>query len=198
MRITMTDWTQCYAEGNTPWNKGQPSPPLAQYLERHPLSGRVLAPGCGAGHDVAMAIAQGAEVTGLDISPLAIDLALKSYPNLPDSTWLLCDLFAMPEQYHGAFDAVLEHTCLCALPPSLRIAYRDTMRQVLKPSGLLIGVWFIDPEYDEGETGPPFALPVPELDALFGEHFEVIEDYIPDVAFEGRAGRERLRVLRLK
>lgn len=194
----MTDWNQCYVEGNTPWNKGQPSPPLAQYLARHPLVGRVFAPGCGAGHDVALIASQGADVIGLDISLLAIDLAKKSHPELPASTWMLGDLFALPAEFTGAFDAVVEHTCFCAIDPALRVPYRDTVHRLLKPGGLLIGVWFIDPEHDEGYAGPPYALPVPELDALFSEQFDIVEDYVPDVAFDGRLHRERVRVLRKK
>lgn len=192
----MTDWNQCYTEGNTPWNKGKPSPPLVQYLERHPLTGRVFVPGCGAGHDVALVASQGADVIGLDISPLAIDLAKKSHPELPTTTWLLGDLFALPADFAGTFDAVVEHTCFCAIPTSMRLAYRDAVHGVLKPGGLLVGVWFINPEHDEGYEGPPYPLPVPELDAIFGAHFDVVEDYVPDVAFDGRLDRERVRVLR--
>ena len=72
------------------------------------------------------------------------------------------------------------------------------MSVLLKTDGLLIGVWFINPELDPGEAGPPFPLPVEELDALFNERFEIIDDYIPDVAFPGRASRERVRVMKLK
>ncbi len=34
------------------------------------------------------------------------------------------------------------------------------------------------------------------LTALFAEGYEILEDYVPDVAFPGREGRERVRVLR--
>jgi SAM-dependent methyltransferase len=192
----MTDWNQCYQEGNMPWNRGTPSPPLAHYVQQHPIQGRVLVPGCGAGHDVALVAAQGAEVTGLDIAPLAIEMAKQAHPELPASTWLLGDLFAMPVQFPGAFDAVVEHTCLCALTPSLRSAYRDVMRSILKPGALLIGVWYINPDLDPGESGPPHPLPLEELDALFADGFEIVTDYIPEQAFAGREGRERVRVLR--
>lgn len=192
----MTDWNQCYTEGNTPWNKGQPSPVLAQYLERHPLQGRVFLPGCGLAHDVAMVARQGASPVGLDISPLAVEKAKAAHPELPAESVILGDLFALPEDFRGAFDAVVEHTCLCALPPEWRPKYRDAVTSVLKPGGLLVGVWFINPDLDPGETGPPHPLPVPDLDALFADAFEVVEDYVPEVGFEGRVGRERLRVLR--
>jgi SAM-dependent methyltransferase len=194
--ICMTDWNQCYAESLTPWDKGQPSPPLVQYLTERPLKGRVLQPGCGVGHDVAWLDAQGLQVTGLDLSPLAIERAQKAHPEVPENAWLPGDLFDLPQTHAGAFDAVVEHTCLCAMPPALRTRYRDAVHALLKPGGLLVGVWFINPDMDPGEEGPPFGIALVEMDALFDEGFNVEEDYTPDVAFDGRLGRERIRVLR--
>jgi hypothetical protein len=37
---------------------------------------------------------------------------------------------------------------------------------------------------------------VPELTALFADGYEIVDDYVPDVTFETRKGRERIRVLR--
>lgn len=187
-----TDWNQCYASNDTPWDKGRPSPVLEQYLRAHPLSGCVLVPGCGAGHDAALVASHGAQVMGVDLSPLAIERAKIAHPELPESTWHLGDLFEVT----GEFDAAVEHTCLCALPPAMRLRYAALMRMLLKPGALLVGVWFINPDNDPGHDGPPHPLPLPELDALFAEGFEVVEDYVPTVAFAGREGRERLRVLR--
>lgn len=192
----MTDWDQCYREGNTPWNKDRPSPALAQYLERQPLYGRTFVPGCGLGHDVALLAKQGAQPVGLDLSPLAVEKARAAHPELPLETFVLGDLYALPAEYIGTFDAMVEHTCLSAMPPELRPSYRDAVASVLKPGGLIVGVFYINPDLDPGETGPPYPLPVAELDAMFAEGFEVIEDYVPDVGYDGRVGRELLRVLR--
>jgi hypothetical protein len=82
------------------------------------------------------------------------------------------------------------------MPPDLRPAYEAAVRSALKPGGLIIGVWFINPDVDPGHEGPPYPLPVSVLDALFADGFETVADYVPEVAFEGREGRERLRVLR--
>ena len=192
----MTDWDQCYREGNMPWNRGEPSPPLAQYLSRNPLEGRVLVPGCGLGHDVALLARQGARPVGFDISPLALEKARAAHPGLPPETFVLGDLYALPHEFIGAFDAVVEHTCLSAMPPEWRPKYRDAVASVLKPGGLIVGVWYINPDLAPGETGPPYPLPVAELDALFAEGFDVVENYVPDVGYQGRVGRELLRVLR--
>jgi SAM-dependent methyltransferase len=105
-------------------------------------------------------------------------------------------LFNPAAELRGAFDVVLEHTCMSGLHPSLRASYRRGIDLTLRPGGLLIGVWFINPHLDPGEEGPPFAFSVPDLTALFAEGYEIVDDYVPDVAFDTRVGRERIRVLR--
>ncbi len=96
----------------------------------------------------------------------------------------------------SAFDVVLEHTCFSGLHPSLRADYRRDIDLSLRPGGLLIGVWFINPDLDRGEEGPPFPFSVADLTGLFFDGYETVEDYVPNVSFKGREGRERVRVLR--
>ena len=191
----MTDWDQKYRQGDSPWDKGAPSPPLKQYLERHPIRGRALVPGCGRGHEVALAVEHGLDATGLDIAPTAVTEAQEKYPQLADR-FVTGSLFDPPPEFYSAFDVVLEHTCLCALPPSLRPQYRQGIDLTLRRGSLLIGVWYINPNLDPGEEGPPYPFSAPDLAALFADGYEIVDDYVPDVAFPGRAGRERVRVLR--
>ena len=82
---------------------------------------------------------------------------------------------------------------MSGLPPTLRADYRRGIDLTLRRGGLLIGVWFIDPALGPGEKGPPFPFSLADLTALFAD---IVEDYVPDVAFPGREGRERVRVLR--
>lgn len=189
------DWDKRYQDGDVHWDRGGPSPPLRQYVERNPVRGRVLVPGCGRGHDVAMFAALGADAIGLDISPTAIRQAQEAYPDIADR-FVVGDLFDAPQEFRSAFDVVAEHTCLSGLAPPLREYYRKGVETALKPGGLLVGVWFINPELDPGATGPPFGISVGELDTLFASGFAVVADFVPEVAYEGREGRERLRVLR--
>jgi SAM-dependent methyltransferase len=189
------DWDEKYQKGEVFWDKGGPSPPMKQYLERHAVRGRALVPGCGRGHEVALAVAFGLDATGLDIAPTAVAEARVKYPQLAER-FVTADLFDPPEAMRGAFDVVLEHTCMSGLPPALRADYRRGIDLVLRRGGLLIGVWFIDPDLDPGEEGPPFPFSVAELTARFADGYEIVEDYVPEVAFAGREGRERVRVLR--
>jgi SAM-dependent methyltransferase len=189
------DWEEKYQAGDAPWDRGASAPPLKQYLERHPLRGPALVPGCGRGHEVALALEHGLDATGLDIAPTAVAEACARYPRLADR-FVVGSLFDPPPEMHGAFDVVLEHTCMSALPPTLRPEYRRGIDLTLRPGGLLIGLWYIDPALDPGHEGPPYPFSVAALTELFAEGYEIVDDYVPDIAFEGREGRERLRVLR--
>jgi hypothetical protein len=189
------NWDEKYQKGEAFWDRGGPSPPMKQYLEHHPVRGRTLVPGCGRGHDVALAMKHGLDAIGLDIAPTGVAEARARYPHLADR-FVTGNLFDPPAEMRGAFDVVLEHTCLSGLRPAMRADYRLGIDLTLRRGGLLIGVWYINPALDPGEEGPPFPLSVPELTALFADGYEIVDDYVPDVAFERREGRERVRVLR--
>jgi hypothetical protein len=53
------DWDEHYQKGEVFWDKGAPAPALRQYLECHAVRRRALVPGCGRGHEVALAVELG-------------------------------------------------------------------------------------------------------------------------------------------
>ena len=108
-----------YRKGEVFWDRGEPSPPMKEYLERHAVRGRALAPGCGRGHEVALAVEHGLDAIGLDIAPTGVAEARARYPHLAER-FVTGNLFDPPEEMRGAFDVVLEHTCMSALPRTLR------------------------------------------------------------------------------
>src|SRR6185295_18013425 len=110
----------------------------------------------------------GLDAIGLDIAPSAIAQARSLYPHCAER-FVIGDLFDPPEGFHAAFDVILEHTCLAGLPPKLRTNYRRGIDLVLKPGGLLVGVWFINPALDPGEEGPPFGVSESDLTTLFAD-----------------------------
>lgn len=206
-----TDWESHYRSGDTPWNKGEPSPGLVEFLREQPLRGRVLIPGCGLGHDVrAIAAAAkghvddvddvddgGVEVTGLDIAPSALKQA-RAFPPAGNERYELADFFALPPGLQGSFDWVWEHTCFCAIDPEWRERYVASVARALKPGGHFLAMFFLDPGLDPGESGPPFGVTPAELDALFSSSagFERLHDWTPARTYPGREGRERMRLYR--
>ena len=186
------DWNRRYVEGDTPWDKGEAHPALDLALAQGALSGRVLVPGCGTGHDVRVLSARGLEVTGLDIAPLALAKAVAHAPAGREQ-YLEGDLFALPAELAGSFDGVFEHTCFCAIDPARRAAYVDAVASTLKPGGKLLAVFFLEPGNDG--DGPPFGCTRREVDALFGPRFRLLREWDSIPTYAEREGREMLRLL---
>lgn len=191
MVAPMTDWNRRYEEGDTPWEKGKAHPVLSDMLAHNALSGRVLVPGCGTGHDVRELARKGLEVVGLDVAPLAIERA-RGHKPAGGEQYALGSLFELPHEWRGAFDGVFEHTCFCAIDPSRREDYASVIAEVLKPGGRFLAVFYADPDNDN--DGPPFGCTRGELDKLFGGKFHLLEERWEIPTYEGRVGRELLRL----
>lgn len=190
-----TDWESKYQASDTPWDKGAPSPGLVDFLAEQKVSGRVLVPGCGLGHDVRALAAQGAEVLGVDIAPSAV-VAATAIPAAGGERYEEADLFQLPPHLRGVFDWVWEHTCFCAIDPAQRTAYVEGVAAALKPGGHLLAIFYLDPGNDHPDQGPPFEVSIAELDRLFQPRFELVREWLPGRAYEGREGREWMQLLR--
>ncbi|MEM7602059.1 MAG: methyltransferase domain-containing protein [Verrucomicrobiota bacterium] len=197
------DWEDCYLNEHTPWDKGGAAPPLIEWINNNPdqFAGDILVPGSGKGHDGAALsnLTHAEQITGIDISPKAVELA-NSETRTERFHTELGDLFDLPVKYQAAFDWVWEHTCFCAIEPEMRDLYVESVHRALKPSGQLLGVFYRDP-YDEEHRpgqGPPHGTTVEELLKRFEESgkFEIVENYVPKASYDGRMGLEQ--VMRMK
>ncbi|MDG0815211.1 class I SAM-dependent methyltransferase [Bdellovibrio svalbardensis] len=149
-----TFWSKSYQNDNNPgWNLGEPAEALKDMLPRLKISrSRILVLGCGEGHDAAMFAAAGHVVTAVDISPLALERAKKLYGHMENLKFMEADLFDLPRSFDKSFDVVFEHTCYCAINPSLRQDLVKVWNRVLADGGHLMGVFFTF----EKRQGPPF------------------------------------------
>ena len=169
---------------DTPWDKGQAALPLREYLSRNKLSGKVLLPGCGKGHDARLFASHGCDVTGLDISRKAIEEAEKLSDG-GDEQYIVADFFELPELLIAEFDGIIEHTCFCAISQEQRPLYLESVLRALRPEGWLLGVFFIETN-NEDEEGPPLSVSSRELDQFFSRDFELIERYTAEHTYESR------------
>lgn len=194
----MTDWDAAYRAGETPWDKGMPSPALVADLARQAIVGRVLVPGCGRGNDFPALLAGGAtDVVGLDIAVTAVVEARTRFADNPAVRVEHGDLFSLPKPWHGTFDVIFEHTCFCAIPRDKRPDYVNSVAHALRPGGLLLAVFYINPRDDPDPTlGPPFGSEPSELAERFEPWFEVEESGPARDAFPERTGREQVWRLR--
>jgi SAM-dependent methyltransferase len=186
------DWEERYQAGEMPWDKGAPNPALLEYLAANPpLDGAILVPGCGLGYDVRAISSTENEVTGIDIAPSAIRAA-QAFPKTGRENYLLENLFDLPPQMRGRFDWVCEHTCFCAIDPSMRPQYVQGVAAALKPGGRLLAIFYLDPGSDD--DGPPHGVTPAELDAFFNGPFRLEREWLPAAAYPGREGREWMRL----
>ncbi len=182
-------WEQRYQTGDTPWEKGEASPGLIDFLRKTPLSlkGSVLVPGCGSGHDVRAWAAAGWIAMGLDIAPSAVTRACHSTPSGVAAEFRLGDFLA--DEPFATFDCVFEHTCFCAIHPSQREEYVRAVDRWLRPGGDYVAVNYLIPDTD----GPPFGTTREEILERFSPRFELLHDFVPR-SYPNRTGLERLFV----
>ncbi|HEX4141213.1 MAG TPA: methyltransferase domain-containing protein [Candidatus Methylacidiphilales bacterium] len=188
------EWQRRYEEEDTPWDKGAPSPALADYLRENRIEGRILVPGCGRGHDVrALAAQQDADVVGLDLSPAAITEAQRLAAHAPGVfRFITGDFFQLTPDLTANFDWLVEHTCFCAIDPRLRHDYVEAAANALRTGGKVFAIFYMNPD---SETAPPFPVTRGELSALFDPHFTLLEEWAPRNSFPGREQRELVRLL---
>jgi thiopurine S-methyltransferase len=154
------------------------------YLERHGdhLSGRVFVPLCGKSHDMTWLAAQGAEVLGVELSPIAarayfdesgIKAACRPFGKFEsheaEGLRILCgDFFDLTQEDVKDVNAVYDRASMIALPPGMRERYVHHMMSIL-PQGTKILLITLD--YPQAEMqGPPFAVSVDEVQRLYRDH----------------------------
>jgi methyl halide transferase len=189
----MTDWEKRWQRGDTPWDHGEPAPPLLELLDSdqgcHLKGKRVLVPGCGSGEDVRALARAGAFATGLDISPTASTRA-KGLDPTPGTDFVSGSFF---EWSSDPFDAIWEHTCFCAIEPEDRVRYAAACARLIRPGGFLAGVFYLEPWLpDETPQPPPYPSVKHEIVELLRADFNLRWDKVPDRAFPSRVGREWL------
>ena len=187
------DWQAHYESGETPWDEGAPHPALLDFIaETGPFQGRILVPGCGLGHDLRALSTRANHAIGLDIAPGAVARA-RTFPKTGCEEYLAADLFNLEPDLRTSFDWIVEHTCFCAIDPSMRPAYAAAVAGALKPGGHLFAIFYLNPAVDRH---PPYGVAVAELDQLFSPSFALVRQWVPARTFPDRESRELVRLLR--
>ena len=179
-----------YAAGKMPWDFGGVPQSLKAFLERQRGPGRVLIPGCGSGYEIEAFSAKGWDVIGIDFSRLAVARARSLLGPLAGK---VCegDFFASPS-IEGCFDIIYERTFLCTLLPDFRLRYAQRIAELIVPSGVLCGFFFLGPE----DEPPPYPISQFQLEQLLGSWFEKIEDSAVEDSLALYAGKERWQIWR--
>lgn len=186
-------WEKRYREGTTPWNAGGVPRALQDFVDAWPgrseTPPRVLVPGCGHAWEARHLCQCGWDVLAIDFSPAAIDHARPLMGPFA-ARLMLADFFAFaPAQ---PFDLIYERAFLCALPRRLWPDYAARCAGLLRPGGLLAGLFYFGSE----PKGPPFMIEPATLDDLLAPHFARIDDRPVHDSLPLFQGRERWQVWR--
>lgn len=185
-------WDKRFRERFMPWDAGRVPASLEQFIARHAERGRLLIPGCGTGYEVRLLAHAGFDVTAIDFSEAAIEAARRELG--PHAHLVrLADFFCF-EGDQKPFDALYERAFLCGLPRRLWGDWAIRTTQLVRPGGLIFGVFF----FDSNPKGPPFGIGASELDALLASDFELLENEPVSDSIPAFAGREHWQVWRRK
>ncbi|KAL5199884.1 hypothetical protein ABZP36_021087 [Zizania latifolia] len=144
-RDSAVGWDKSWEAGITPWDLGKPTPIVEHLVKSGTLpKGRALVPGCGTGYDVVALASPDRFVVGLDVSSVAVEKAKQwssSLPNADYFAFVADDFFKWKPSEQ--FDLIFDYTFFCALDPSLRLAWAETVSGLLKPDGELITLIYL-------------------------------------------------------
>lgn len=184
-------WELDYQLGTAGWDIGTPTPVFQRLLREKTFPpGRMLVPGAGRGHDAREFARHGFEVVAVDFARDAVEAMRALMDDASRHEILHHDLFQLPKELDASFDYVLEYTCFCAIDPTRRNEYADTIARVLKRGGKYIALAL---PLDEHVGGPPFAVNADELVALMEQRgLKLLHREFPPDSITPRKGREEL------
>ncbi len=168
-----TDWNEHYKSGTPPWETGQPSAELRRVVAQESIQpSAVIDLGCGSGINAVWLAQQGFDVTGVDVSPLAIEQARRRAEAAGVRVnFVLADLVNLPDGL-GPYPFFFDRGCYHAVRRDNVQGYLRTLEKITAPGsvGLILTGNAKEPS-PEGQ-GPP-VVSEEEIRAELGSHFEI-------------------------
>lgn len=187
-------WNARYAEGELPWDSGEPDAHLREVLEAYDIpSGSALEIGCGTGTNAIWLAQQGFEVTGLDVAPNAVARAEEKAAAAGVACRFVARDVLVDEVPGSARDFVYDRGCFHVFDRAEdRERFASRVHDLLAPGGLwhsLIGSADGPPR----DHGPP-QRSAAEVAAAVEPYFEILK--LESTRFDGeRHGGARAWVL---
>ena len=178
------------SQENIPWARHDVNPLLQSYLdEERAHKGRALVIGCGLGDDAMALEVAGYEVTAIDVSQTALDLAKEKSPH-SDIIFEKQDIFDMPSKYDHYFDFVFEAFTIQSLPVEFREKMVKAVAKTVAKDGKLL---LVAHKREADFQGPPWPMEDHEVE-LFKE--EGLKELSHGIHTEGsKISNTRFRVL---
>ncbi|MBI1946212.1 MAG: thiopurine S-methyltransferase [Deltaproteobacteria bacterium] len=184
-------WQERWDTGHIGFHEGKPNALLQQHADLLAPAARVLVPLAGKAHDLLWLARRGHAVVGVEIVERACreffaehgtpmeeeerdDIRAFRSTDAATPVELWCaDFLALTPARCGTFGGLYDRAALVALSPATRARYVETCASLLEPGagGLLITF-----DYDQSKLeGPPWSVPLAEVQRLYQRHFRVQE-----------------------
>jgi len=176
-------WHERWKTNQIGFHQGDVNSYLVRYWPSLTLNegDRILVPLCGKSRDMFWLLEQGFAVTGVEISPLAVEAFFTENRLTPVISreprcvrWktgtleILCgDFFELERCDIGICQGVYDRAALIALPPAMRARYVNHLSNLLEQQvrGLLLTM-----DYNQSEMeGPPFSVSDEEVSQLYAD-----------------------------
>jgi SAM-dependent methyltransferase len=165
------EWDASYTGGTpAPWDIGRPQPALVRLADEGRLTGRLLDAGCGTGENALLAAGRGADVTGIDVAPTAIERArAKAAARGLAVRFEVADALDLGRLGLTA-DIVIDSGVFHVFGDDDRARYVASLAAVLRPAGVCYLMCFSDRQ--PGTWGPR-RVRADELRAAFSDGWAV-------------------------
>jgi SAM-dependent methyltransferase len=143
------------APRDIPWNLEEPPGLLIELVDSGGITPcDVVDLGCGAGNYAVWLAARGFRVTGIDVSPKALELAARlAADSQVDCRFLVADLCAEVGDLHGTFDFAFDWELLHHVFPEQRERYAANVHRLLRAGGRYLSVSFSEEDPAFGGSG---------------------------------------------
>ena len=198
-------WRERWQRAEIGFHQQEFNPHLQQFwsqLELQPGQ-RVFVPLCGKSRDLLWLAGEGHPMTGVELSPLAVEAFFVENGLHPhrwregvfevweaDDIQILCgDFFALEPSHLASVAGVYDRAALIALPSALRERYVHHLCAILPTNARTLLVTL---DYDPAAmTGPPFAVNADEVQALYAPTLNVALLHTRDALAVEARWRER-------
>jgi thiopurine S-methyltransferase len=180
-------WMERWERHEIGFHQDEVNPYLRQYWQELNASrhGTVFVPLCGKSRDMLWLRKRGHPVLGVELSPIAVQAFFGEHGYTPhhtregkfdicaaDNIRILCgDFFDLCKDDLTHVTAVYDRASLVALPPEMRERYARHLVSILSPGTQILLITFDYPQQEM--QGPPFAVSVDEVRALYRDRAEV-------------------------
>ena len=180
-------WLERWERTEIGFHQDEINPYLRRYWQELSLSkgDEVFVPLCGKSLDMSWLRQQGSAVLGVELSSIAVRDFFKENGQQPshltsgkfechqaENIRILCgDFFDLSAVDLANVSAVYDRASLVALPPDMRERYARHLVDILPAATKILLITF---DYPQAEMqGPPFAVSVNEVEALYGKYAEI-------------------------